>query len=124
MVSEGVKTVATVAAASWVLVLGSIVAGQRSLLFPRSAMGEVAAPVNANTYVELDVSNDASRPAGVGPRIGAAHWPAASARHPTLVFFHANADQLGWGAEYVAPRLCGRGGPLEGAGFLGVEYPG
>jgi hypothetical protein len=39
------------------------------------------------------------------PKVIAVHFPAKSPDLPTLVYFHGNADQIGWGAAYLGKTL-------------------
>ena len=121
MANGGLPALGT-ALSCWAVVLASIVAGQRALLFPTSALGGVGAPVGASDgrLVELDVSADAARPRGAGARLAAVYFEPAAPGKPTVAYFHANADQLGWGVEYIGATLHAR----FGWGFYGVEFPG
>ena len=121
MANGGLPALGT-ALSCWAVVLASIIAGQRGLLFPTSALGGVGAPVGASggRLVELDVSAGAARPRGAGERLAAVYFAPASPGKPTVAYFHTNADQLGWGVEYIGATLHAR----FGWGCDGVEFPG
>mmetsp|Transcript_10276 Transcript_10276/g.31418 ORF Transcript_10276/g.31418 Transcript_10276/m.31418 type:complete len:143 (+) Transcript_10276:46-474(+) len=53
-----------------------------------------------------------------GP-VGTFYVPPRASDMPTLVHFHGNADQIGWGPEWLARRLVS----AYGFGFFAVEYP-
>lgn len=53
-------------------------------------------------------------------RLAAVYFPPPSDTTPVFVFFHGNADQIGWGPAQLGKTLRDR----FGAGFLGIEYPG
>jgi len=62
-------------------------------------------------------------PAGPEPgaeRRAAVFFPPRLPKGPVLVFFHGNADQVGWGPAYLGNYLQDR----YGLGLYGVEYPG
>ena len=44
-------------------------------------------------------------------------------RPTTIVFFHGNGDQLGWGPAYLGSQLLNRF-PDEALTFFAPEYPG
>lgn len=46
--------------------------------------------------------------------------PPLEAAAPVVVYFHGNADQLGWGPAFVGDQLSQR----HRLGFFGIEYPG
>jgi len=56
---------------------------------------------------------------GSGPHVAVLFRP-REASGPVLVYFHGNADQLGWGAAQLGMRF----GARHGLGLYGVEYPG
>lgn len=60
-------------------------------------------------------------PAGGGPgRHAAALFRPRDPGAPLLVYFHGNADQVGWGGAYLGNAL----GRRHGLGLYAVEYPG
>eukprot|EP00929_Paragymnodinium_shiwhaense_P009050 TRINITY_DN113086_c0_g1_i1.p1 TRINITY_DN113086_c0_g1~~TRINITY_DN113086_c0_g1_i1.p1 ORF type:complete len:360 (+),score=51.75 TRINITY_DN113086_c0_g1_i1:60-1139(+) len=89
---------------------------QRKLIFlpdgnavpPTSRLGKpdvILLPTGSNNALERHV---------------AAYYKPLKPNAPVLVFFHGNADQLGYGAAYLADFYRQR----HGFGFYGIEYPG
>lgn len=54
-----------------------------------------------------------------GERHAAVYYPPIQPDAAVLVFFHGNADQIGYGASFL-----GRAFQQHGLGFYGIEYPG
>lgn len=97
---ETAKHVATVGLSASAITLGAMYVLQRQLLFP--APHEVA-PIS--NLVRLDDIACAWFPPPKDGRV--------------LIYFHGNADQIGWSGAYLARLFAKRN-----LGFLAVEYPG
>jgi hypothetical protein len=109
-----------------------IFVSQRMILFqapgavadPRALGGELITLVAAEPLISgghaaaRGGAPDAA--ADAPPRVAALYYLPASPARPTLVFWHGNADQLGWGPAYVGRALRDR----FGLGFFAIEYPG
>lgn len=109
----GLGGLAVTAAQCYGAVLLLVFAFQRRLLFlPHPHIADPAV-----TGGEVIVVPD---PSGGGAGDAAAlFFPPPDGAAPVVVYFHGNADQLGWGPAHLGPkfRACG-------LGFLAVEYPG
>eukprot|EP01052_Picozoa_sp_SAG31_P063074 SAG31_NODE_22023_length_535_cov_1.293578_2_plen_84_part_01 len=57
---------------------------------------------------------------GSSGQLAALYYPSTKANTPTLVFWHGNADQLGWGPAYLGKHFAAS----LGVGFYAIEYPG
>eukprot|EP00746_Dinoflagellata_sp_MGD_P130137 gnl/MRDRNA2_/MRDRNA2_64113_c0_seq1.p1 gnl/MRDRNA2_/MRDRNA2_64113_c0~~gnl/MRDRNA2_/MRDRNA2_64113_c0_seq1.p1 ORF type:complete len:522 (-),score=94.48 gnl/MRDRNA2_/MRDRNA2_64113_c0_seq1:28-1593(-) len=60
-------------------------------------------------------------PGANGENVVGLYFPAKKQDAPILVYWHGNADQIGWGSASLGPLL---GQACCGCGFLGIEYPG
>jgi len=98
----------------YLTVLGAIVAAQRRLIWMRPK--EVARP----TFGQVRVLSSTERRRARAKDVAMLHVPAARPDLPTLVHFHGNADQIGWGPECLARTF----NASFGYGFFAVEYPG
>ena len=85
---------------------------QRKLIFAPPTRTSLVSLWN----MQLVRVNTGSRSAG--PSV-ALYAPAKSPTAPTLVYFHGNADQLGWSPLQIAHHFVRRG-----CGFFAVEFPG
>jgi hypothetical protein len=94
--SMGAKGVALVVALPYCGVLLALVTFQRSLIFPRPSHKAV---VGAGGLVQLAGTTDAS------PSV-ALHVKPAVSTAPTVVYFHGNADQIGWVRKPCLPSVC------------------
>ena len=90
---------------------------QRSLIFPRPSQASSKRDHNGAALITLDAPPDL--PADVGSTLAALHFAAPSPGAPVVVYFHGNADQVGWGGAYVGSLLRERG-----MGLFAIEYPG
>ena len=90
---------------------------QRSLIFPRPSQASSKRDHNGGALITLDAPPDL--PADVGSTLAALHFAAPSPGAPVVVYFHGNADQVGWGGAYVGSLLRERG-----MGLFAIEYPG
>ena len=114
-----VKSVAALAGAGCVALLGALYAFQRKLIFAGHAMDiGPALPIRKGRKIEVDVSNE-QRPRGA-PDVIVATFLQQTKCAKTLAFWHGNADQLGNVADFLGQALQQR----LGVGFLGIEYPG
>ena len=94
------------AGAASALALGALFVSQRSLLFPAPREGASVQLYGgaAAVLVEIAVWGE-ERPKESGGRVLGAWFAPESDEAPVVVFFHGNADQIGWGASYLgAPR--------------------
>ena len=115
-----VKSVAALAGAGCVALLGALYAFQRKLIFAGHAMDiGPALPIRKGRKIEVDVSNE-KRPRGAPDVIVGVYFPPTKPNAKTLAFWHGNADQLGNVADFLGQALQQR----LGVGFLGIEYPG
>eukprot|EP01047_Picozoa_sp_COSAG01_P058659 COSAG01_NODE_6940_length_3430_cov_2.386971_4_plen_232_part_00 len=128
----GMKVLAAVAV-PYLGVLAALVTFQRSLIFPRPSQlardddlashGMQLLKIPAAPKQEGDTGE-------IGAVLAALHSPARKGRGgrrpETLVYFHGNADQIGWGGAYVAQLLQKQQHKITGSsyGLLAVEYPG
>lgn len=83
------------------LSLGALYVGQRALIFPRP---KLVAPCKEAIRIDSETV--------------CAYFPPPNKDAPVLVFWHGNADQIGWTGSWLGHQLRGQ------AGFLAVEYPG
>ena len=94
-----------------------LVTMQRSLIFPRPSQASSKRDHNGGALITLDAPPDL--PADVGSTLAALQFAAPSPGAPVVVYFHGNADQVGWGGAYVGSLLRERG-----MGLFAIEYPG
>ena len=94
-----------------------LVTMQRSLIFPRPSQASSKRDHNGGALITLDAPPDL--PADVGSTLAALRFAAPSPGAPVVVYFHGNADQVGWGGAYVGSLLRERG-----MGLFAIEYPG
>mmetsp|Transcript_13481 Transcript_13481/g.43908 ORF Transcript_13481/g.43908 Transcript_13481/m.43908 type:complete len:292 (+) Transcript_13481:56-931(+) len=100
------EPVLKVGASASALTVGALYFLQRSLLFPAP---RVAEPVS--TY--------GGRHARHVTQIGAAWFPPKTKESTVIVYFHGNADQIGWSGAFLGKHFH-----AKGLGFLAVEFPG
>ena len=102
---------------------------QRSILYqippiladPTSTGGRlIVLPASPALLRCAAVGGSAGGPNSARPTVAAVHFAPKDPDLPTLVYFHGNADQIGWGAAYIGMQVAER----FGFGFFGVEYPG
>ena len=100
--------------------LGALYLGQRSLIYPRPPYAE-----DPKTYggadaalVLVDVTRE-ERPADAGDVLAGAWFPPPSPTSGVVLYFHGNADQVGWGPSELGAEFRARG-----VGFFAAEYPG
>ena len=100
--------------------LGSLYFGQRRLIW----VGQ-----RANSFEAADPRNVPGVSLVRHPKGGhcACYVPAppsapnaSTTTTPTIVYFHGNGDQAGWGGAFLAREMSRR----HGLGFFAVEYPG
>mmetsp|Transcript_41247 Transcript_41247/g.129584 ORF Transcript_41247/g.129584 Transcript_41247/m.129584 type:complete len:413 (+) Transcript_41247:221-1459(+) len=122
-----VLTIGKFAAIPYAGLLIVLYASQRSILYQKPNV--FAEPtINGGRLVRLTAEQPLasnfldSEGAGEASRalVSALFFPPKSPELPTIVYFHGNADQIGWGASYIGKVIH----DLYGFGFYGVEYPG
>lgn len=113
--ADGLTRLAGGAAKVYGAVLVALFFLQRKLIFLPAA--QVADPKAQGGEPQVIVL-----PAGPGrdEQHAAVYFDVAALDAPVLVFFHGNADQLGWGPAYLGRYFKER----HGIGFYGIEYPG
>jgi hypothetical protein len=130
----GMKVLAAVAV-PYLGVLAALVTFQRSLIFPRPSQlardDDLAS--HGMQLLKIPAAHTTHHTEGdtgeIGTVLAALHSPArkgSGGRRPeTLVYFHGNADQIGWGGAYMA-KLLRQQHKITGSsyGLLAVEYPG
>lgn len=91
------------------LTLGALYLGQRSLIFPRPSVIEEP---RGGQVLRIPAGRE-----DVGSAVVCAYYPPPDDESPVVIYWHGNADQIGWSGTWLARRL-GR------LGFVAVEYPG
>uniref|UniRef100_A0A7S1IK62 Serine aminopeptidase S33 domain-containing protein n=1 Tax=Eutreptiella gymnastica TaxID=73025 RepID=A0A7S1IK62_9EUGL len=92
----------------YMMILILLMMMQRQLIYQKPLGSDIADPtLTGGKLVNLS------------SRVLALHFPVEDDRAPTVVFFHGNGDQLGWGAAFLGPHFN-----TQGCGFYGIEYPG
>jgi len=82
---------------------------QRQIIFPRPAVAADAESTGGDLhYIPSD---------GVTGKLAVLHFPVVDRKAPTLVYFHGNADQLGWSGAWLGPQFRRRG-----CAFYAVEW--
>ena len=115
-----VKSVAALAGAGCVALLGALYAFQRKLIFAGHAMDiGPALPIRKGRKIEVDVRNE-QRPRGAPDVIVGVYFPPTKPNAKTLAFWHGNADQIGNVGDHLGHVLQRN----QGWGFFAVEYPG
>ena len=115
---EAARQAVCVGASAATLTLGTLFVAQRSLLYPAPKVGESLRTYGGKKAQLVRLPN-VDGPKEVGPYVHCAFFPPPTSASSLLVFFHGNADQIGWsGAD------LGRSFRERDAGFLAVEYPG
>lgn len=84
-------------------------------LLPNSRESSASSPSGTSSSSLSSPSMAANR---TGP-VATCFIPPRRENTPTLVHFHGNADQIGWGPEWMGQRLAAS----YGFGFFAVEYP-
>lgn len=115
-VLDTLQSVGIFAAKAYGVLLVAIFFLQRKLIFmPSGTLADPKAQGGDPVVITL--------PAGPEPRAerrAAAFFPPRLPKGPVLVFFHGNADQVGWGPAFLGIYFKDR----YGLGLYGVEYPG
>lgn len=110
-VMSGALTAGKWLALPYVSLLLLLVTFQRQIIFPRPAVAADAESTGGDLhYIPSD---------GVTGKLAVLHFPVVDLKAPTLVYFHGNADQLGWSGAWLGPQFRRRG-----CAFYAVEYPG
>lgn len=99
------------------LTLSALYVGQRTLIFPRPS---AVAPVQSfgGAKVQVVRISATGAPRDVGAEVICAYFAPPDDTSPVLVYWHGNADQIGWSGCWLGRRLD------NAVGFLAVEYPG
>ena len=100
--------------------LGALYLQQRSMIYPVPPYAEHPAAYGGERaeLVTVDVAGEA-RPAAVGDVVAGAWFAPPSDASGVVVYFHGNADQVGWGGAALGRQLADRG-----VGFFAAEFPG
>ena len=100
--------------------LGALYLQQRSMIYPVPPYAEHPAAYGGERaeLVTVDVAGEA-RPAAVGDVVAGAWFAPPSDASAVIVYFHGNADQIGWGGAALGRQLNDRG-----VGFFAAEFPG
>ena len=123
-----VAITAKVLAVPYLAVVGLLWSAQRTIIYPRPAVfadpavtgGKLVLLAASDPLIQCSSAADGPASAsGASPTVAAVYFPAKDSM-PTIVYFHGNADQVGWGASYIGKELSER----FGFGFYGIEYPG
>lgn len=110
------QTLATVTACATSVALASLYLGQRKLVW-------VGQRANGDMFAAADPAPPKSELIRLSAEHVGCFFPAEGAMAPekimTVVYFHGNGDQLGWGSVFLGPQFA-----ASGLNFFGVEYPG
>lgn len=99
------------------LTLSALYVGQRTLIFPKPSTIAPVQSFGGGKVQLIRISTDGA-PRDVGPEVICAYFAPPNDTSPVLVYWHGNADQIGWSGCWLGRRLN------NAVGFLAVEYPG
>lgn len=90
----------------YLVILLLLVTQQRALIFPRPSQVASARDHHGGQLVTVPTPVDLPAGAGeVGTSMAALFFPPPAADGLVVVYFHGNADQIGWGGAYVGALL-------------------
>lgn len=117
---NGLGGVATLIGVPYFAIMLLLVMQQRSLIFPRPGQLAQKRDHNGGRLITLPTPASADTEGlDLGTTLAALYFPAPASDGHVIVYFHGNADQIGWGGAYVGALFRERQ-----LGVLAVEYPG
>jgi pimeloyl-ACP methyl ester carboxylesterase len=104
----------------YLAILLLLVTQQRALIFPRPSQVASSRDHHGGRLVTVPTPDELPEGAGeVGTTMAAIFFPPPTPDDPVVVYWHGNADQIGWGGAYVGALLR-----EHKLGTYAVEYPG